>query len=92
MKKSMIWLGPAFIGMVVAIVTVAILIAAFALSDDNSSQHTATTPAVSETVEAHTEPTEEVEPTEEATAAPEVTESPTEAPTPEETPVGIFGG
>jgi hypothetical protein len=88
MKKSMIWLGPAFVGMVVAIVTVALLIAAFALSDDDSTQHAATTPAVSATEEAHTEPTEAVEPTEEATAIPEVTESPT----PEETPVGIFGG
>lgn len=52
MKKSMIWLGPAFVGVVVAIVTVAILIATLTLSDDDSTQHTATeVPAITETLE-----------------------------------------
>ncbi|MBZ0315468.1 MAG: hypothetical protein K8L91_03550 [Anaerolineae bacterium] len=76
MKKSMIWLGPAFMGVVVAIVTVAILIATLVLSDDDSTQHTGTeVPAISETVEASEAPTEE---------------TPTEAaPT---TPASVFGG
>ncbi|MBI5930333.1 MAG: hypothetical protein HY862_13565 [Chloroflexi bacterium] len=53
MKKSMIWLGPAFMGVVVAIVTVAILIATLALGDDSSTQPTSTDiPAITETLEA----------------------------------------
>ena len=61
MKKSMIWLGPAFMGVVIAVVTVAILIATLALSDDDSTQHTGTeVPAISETVETSDVPTEEV--------------------------------
>ncbi len=61
MKKSMIWLGPAFMGVVIAVVTVAILIATLALSDDDSTKPTATdVPAISETLEANEAPTEEV--------------------------------
>lgn len=61
MKKSMIWLGPAFMGVVIAVVTVAILIATLALSDDDSTQHTGTeVPAISETVETSDVPTEEM--------------------------------